>query len=236
MVFNYTMTRLPNSTFLSIFLSFSPTKADARPRALAYLAGVGSSGFLRLESGHLSFAVLDLAQVAQNLGLHRDVLLLVDFAAFQFHLQFQQALFDGSVVGILFFRNAGQRAENKFHAVNGHKQKIVNQKHKFDLRSTIYDFRSYFALLPSYLRRCASLQLQPYIHEVIRGPWAGIFKIEPVAEFLRDFIDSGVERRLSFALDQECGVHDHFIANGLVIARSYAHRAQPIVNFPHKIR
>src|SRR6185312_704037 len=77
----------------------------------------------------------------------------------------------------------------------------------------------------------AALQFQADIHKIVRRPWAGIFEIQAVAKFLRDFVYGSVELGFTGLLDQERGIHDHLVANGFVVAGSNADRAQSVINF-----
>src|SRR5256886_1630132 len=73
------------------------------------------------------------------------------------------------------------------------------------------------------------LQLQAYVHKIVRRPWTGVFELQALFVFFRDLVDHGVELRFAIALDQESGIHNHLVADRLVIARSYAYITERLV-------
>src|SRR5437667_5869303 len=102
-------------------------KGNRRARAFADFAAERTAAFFPRHASQLALAILDLAQLPQDCRLFFHVFILGKLAAFQPQLQLEQPLFDRRVVGVLFLRDSGQRAEDELHAVNGHEQKIVNQ-------------------------------------------------------------------------------------------------------------
>src|SRR5438874_1627647 len=105
-------------------------ESHGRARAFANLAAEWPAALFRRHSCQFTLAILDLAQLAQDLRLFFHVLAIVDFSVFQPQLQLQQSLFHRGVVGVLLFRHFGQRAEDELHAVNRHEQEIINKKHQ----------------------------------------------------------------------------------------------------------
>src|SRR5437762_1526824 len=102
-------------------------KRHRSTRAFTDLAAVWPTAFFRRHASQLALAILDLTQLPQDCRLFFHVFILGKLAAFQPQLQLEQPLFDRRVVGVLFLRDSGQRAEDELHAVNGHEQKIINQ-------------------------------------------------------------------------------------------------------------
>src|SRR3954466_6544297 len=89
--------------------------------------------------------------------------------------------------------------------------------------------RSSIRNILSSVRRSA-LELEADVHEVIRRPRASVAEVQTVSEALGDAVHGGVELGFAVALDQECCVHDHLLANRLVVARGHAHVAQCLVD------
>src|ERR1700739_2183407 len=79
----------------------------------------------------------------------------------------------------------------------------------------------------------ATLQFQADIHKVVRRPWAGIFEIQTIAKFLGDFVYSSVKLSFTGLLNQERRVHDHLVADGLVVSRGHADGPQSVIDFTH---
>src|SRR5438552_1770040 len=77
------------------------------------------------------------------------------------------------------------------------------------------------------------LQLQAYVHKIVRRPWTGVFELQALSVFFRDLVDHGVELRFAIALDQESGIHNHLVADRLVIARSHAHITECLINLSY---
>jgi hypothetical protein len=82
----------------------------------------------------------------------------------------------------------------------------------------------------------SSLQFQPDIHKVIWRPRPGVLEVQAVTEFLGNRVYRCIELWLLIFLDEEGGIHDHFVADDLVVPRSHTHRAQSIVDFADDFR
>src|SRR5205085_3977889 len=72
---------------------------------------------------------------------------------------------------------------------------------------------------------CGPLQLEPDVHEVVGRPRAGVAERQ-MGVFRADGLDLAVEGGLAITRDEERGVHDHLVADGLVRARGDGHIAQ----------
>ena len=86
-------------------------------------------GFFGSDAGHLHPAILDLAQFGEDQPLLFDILFFADRALFQQGLQFEQALLDGRVVGVLFLGGAREGAHDELEARDRREQKIVDEEH-----------------------------------------------------------------------------------------------------------
>src|SRR5688572_28581855 len=88
--------------------------------------------------------------------------------------------------------------------------------------------------LPTTDLRCRpSLQLQPDVHKVVRRPWAGVLEVQALAVFLGNAVHGGDELGFFLAVNDEGGVHDHLVADGLVDARGDAYATQRFVDVAH---
>src|SRR5687768_16233693 len=65
----------------------------------------------------------------------------------------------------------------------------------------------------------AAFELEADVDEVVGRPRAGVFEGELALVLGGDLLDLRVELLLAVALDEEGGVHDHLVADGLVGAR-----------------
>src|SRR2546430_12646532 len=72
-----------------------------------------------------------------------------------------------------------------------------------------------------------------YVHKIVRRPWTGVFELQALSVFFRDLVDHGVELRFAIALDQESGIHNHLVADRLVIARGHAHITECLINLSY---
>ncbi len=70
----------------------------------------------------------------------------------------------------------------------------------------------------SYLSRSDSLQLQSYIDEVVRRPGTGVLEFQALAILFGDGVDRLIEFGLTIAFYQKSRIHDHFIADWLIVA------------------
>src|SRR5438445_5739792 len=64
-----------------------------------------------------------------------------------------------------------------------------------------------------------SLQLQAYVHKIVRRLWTGVFELQVLSVFFLGFVHDGVELRFATALDQVRGIHKLHVTVRLVISR-----------------
>src|SRR5436305_105020 len=80
-------------------------------------------------------------------------------------------------------------------------------------------------------RALAAFEFQPDVDEVVGRPGSRVLEGELALVLRGDLLDDGVELLLAVALDEEGGVHDHLVADGLVGARGHGRVAQRRVDF-----
>src|SRR5437879_9827906 len=79
--------------------------------------------------------------------------------------------------------------------------------------------------------RCGNaLQLQSYINEIVGWPGPGVLEFQPLAILSGNLVDHVIKLGLAMPFDQECGVHDHFVADWLVISGGDANAAQRFID------
>src|SRR5215467_4012396 len=83
------------------------------------------------------------------------------------------------------------------------------------------------------LSRRYALKLEPDVHEVIGRPGPSVLEFEPQPVLARNLIHGAVKFGFAIAFDQKRRVHDHFVADGLIVPRRYADAAQPFIDFAH---
>src|SRR5918993_823790 len=76
----------------------------------------------------------------------------------------------------------------------------------------------------------AALQFEADVDEVVGGPRARVLEGELALVLGGDVFDLVVELGLAVALDEEGGVHDHLVADGLVGARGDRRVAERVVD------
>src|SRR5213593_3588915 len=77
------------------------------------------------------------------------------------------------------------------------------------------------------------LELETDRHEVVGRPGAGVFEAELPLRALADLVDFLIELILLVARDEKRGVHDHFVPDHLVRARSDRRSLELLVYLAH---
>src|SRR6185312_767675 len=92
---------------------------------------------------------------------------------------------------------------------------------------------------PLLIRLClagvATLQLKTDVDKVVGRPGARVLEIQTIAKLLGNAVHGGIKLGFALFLDKERGVHNHLIADWLVITGSHADRAQPVIDIPHVV-
>src|SRR5437868_1010222 len=81
-------------------------------------------------------------------------------------------------------------------------------------------------------RSFAAFELEADVDEVVGRPGACVLEEELAFVLGGDLFDVGVELLFAVALDEEGGVHNHLVADGLIGARGDSRVAQVAVDLP----
>src|SRR4051812_10807172 len=166
--------------------------------------------------------VADVAQARQDVRLEAVEILLRHLAEFNPHLGGQQLLAQGGVVVHLGIDRGSNLVEHEPQAA--HEERINDEHNRLrtaECRQSAFRHSS-----------VGPFELQPDVHEVVGRPRAGKLERELVVT-LTDVADARVERLFGASCDQECGIHDHPVANRLIRARRHGDVSQRFEDLAH---
>src|SRR6185312_90675 len=81
----------------------------------------------------------------------------------------------------------------------------------------------------------APLQLKTDVDKIVWRPGARVLEIQTIAKLLGNAVHGSIKLGFALFLDKEGSVHNHLIADWLVVTGSYADRAQPVIDIPHVV-